>query len=384
MTTSNNIYIAGIGMVTAVGGNANMTAAAINAGMSGYQASEFISTTGKPITMATVPDEVFDDLNFNLTRHHKFYSQHGHIIKMAILAMQDAYVNSCASSEQKSPMPLLLAMPESRIGVEQMPAEIFIENIIDFSDLPIDPNKVHRIYSGRSAGLELLALAQRYLFEQNEEFVLMGGSDSPLDNDLLGQLEVEGRLLFEHQTDAFAPGEAASFILLTKNPEFAKKINEQFISLYPVGLGKEPGHLTSDLPYKGEGLDLAFKSALVSHQQNDISTIYSSMNGENFWAKEFGVAQLRNKKSFTEQVNINHPADCIGDVGAAMGTTLLGLSAMNLLNQAQQNNASGKSSSKSSSKPASHLIYSSSDGEKRAAVVIKKMTMANLQPIKES
>jgi 3-oxoacyl-[acyl-carrier-protein] synthase-1 len=272
-------------------------------------------------------------------------------------------------------------MPESRIGVEQMPAEIFIENIIDFSDLPIDANKVHRIYSGRSAGLELLALAGRYLFEQGEEFVLIGGSDSPFDNDLLGQLEAEGRLLFEGQTDAFAPGEGACFILLTKNQEYAKKVNEEFISLCPVGLAKEPGHLTSELPYKGEGLDLAFKSALASYvngenyQGNKIDSIYSSLNGESFWAKEQGVAITRNKKHIAEHFSIEHPIDCIGDIGAAMGTTLLGLSAINLLNETQQN--------KSSSKSSSHLIYSSSDGEKRAAVIIEKVTMAHLQSIKE-
>lgn len=381
MTTSSNIYIAGIGMVTAVGGNANMTVAAINAGISGYQTSEFISTTGKPITMATVPGEVFDQLDFDLEQHHKFHRQHARIIKMAILAMQDAYVNSCASSKQKAPMPLLLAMPESRIGVEQMPAEIYIENIIDFADLPIDSNKVHRLYNGRSAGLELLALAQRYLFEQGEEFVLIGGSDSPFDNELLGQLEAEGRLLFEGQTDAFALGEGACFILLTKNPEFAKKVNEQFISLSPVGLAKEPGHLTSELPYKGDGLDLAFKSALASYvsgenyQSNKIDSIYSSLNGESFWAKEQGVAITRNKKYLDDDFSIEHPADCIGDVGAAMGTTLLGLSAMNLLDETQQN--------KSSSKSVSHLIYSSSDGEKRAAVVIEKVTMTKLKSTKE-
>jgi 3-oxoacyl-[acyl-carrier-protein] synthase-1 len=376
MTTSNNIYIAGIGMVTAVGGNANMTAAAISAGISGYQASEFISTTGKPIIMATVPDEVFDQLDLDLEQHHKFHRQHSHIIKMAILAMQDAYVNSSASDEQKTPMPLLLAMPESRIGVEQMPAEIFIENIIDFSDLPIDASKVHRIYSGRSAGIELLALAQRYLFEQNEDFVLVGGSDSPLDNDLLGQLEDGGRLLFEGQTDAFVPGEAASFILLTKNPKFAQKRAGEVIAIKPVGLASEPGHMTSELPYKGEGLDLAFKSALANNSNGSnssnkkIGTIYTSLNGESYWSKEQGVAMTRNSQYLSDDVTIEHPADCIGDVGAAMGTSLLSLSANNLLN-----NTSGQ---------ASYLIYSSSDGEKRAAVVIEKMTLANLQHTKES
>jgi 3-oxoacyl-[acyl-carrier-protein] synthase-1 len=299
-------------------------------------------------------------------------------------------------------MPLLLAMPESRIGVEQMPPNIYIDNIIDFSDLPIDSNKVHRIHSGRTAGLALLTLAQRYLCEQNEDFVLIGGSDSSLDNVLLGQLEAEGRLLFAGQTDAFAPGEGACFILLTNKPALAKKMNDQVISLYPVGLASEPGHLTSELPYKGEGLDLAFKAALASYtneahyQGTKIDTIYSSLNGEYFWSKEQGVAITRNKGAFTENFSIEHPVVWMGDIGAAMGTTLLGLSAMHLLNAGQKNKVSGqlepqstsksvsKSSSKQASQPSSHLIYSSSDGDKRAAVVIEKVAITNLPIAKES
>jgi 3-oxoacyl-[acyl-carrier-protein] synthase-1 len=53
--------------------------------------------------------------------------------------------------------------------------------------------------------------------------------------------------------------------------------------------------LLSDETYRGDGLDAAFKQALSEHAGEGIHTIYASMNGENYWAKEFGVAYLRNK-----------------------------------------------------------------------------------------
>jgi 3-oxoacyl-[acyl-carrier-protein] synthase-1 len=133
--------------------------------------------------------------------------------------------------------------------------------------------------------------------------------------------------------------------------------NGYTIALYPPGIANEPGHLNSDLPYKGEGLDRAFKKALLNHQQYNISAIYSSMNGENFWAKEFGVAQLRNKAAFNEQVKVQHPAENFGDVGAATAPVLLALAAENLWQDQQAKTC---------------LVYSSSDNEKRGAIVIEK------------
>src|SRR5690625_6046902 len=73
----------------------------------------------------------------------------------------------------------------------------------------------------------------------------------------------------------------------------------------------------NDEAYRGEGLASAFKKTLDKHPTSDIHTIYSSMNGENFWAKELGVAQLRNKSAFRDPVAVRHPADGYGVLGAA-------------------------------------------------------------------
>jgi len=85
------------------------------------------------------------------------------------------------------------------------------------------------------------------------------------------------------------------FLLLTRHPERALTQSNHIIALCPPGSSQEPGHLLSDETYRGDGLDAAFKQALSEHAGEGIHTIYASMNGENYWAKEFGVAYLRNK-----------------------------------------------------------------------------------------
>ena len=52
MSTSDSpkLYIAGMGMVTPVGGNVAMTAAALEAKISGYKTSPYYTQQSKPIT----------------------------------------------------------------------------------------------------------------------------------------------------------------------------------------------------------------------------------------------------------------------------------------------------------------------------------------------
>lgn len=188
--------------------------------------------------------------------------------------------------------------------------------------------------------------------------ILVGGSDSYRDYLRLGPLSEESRLLTANSMDGFAPGEAACFILLTRHPEMAMVRDEHIIALHPPGIADEPGHLGSEQPYLGEGLDQAFKKALVGHQKADIQSIFSSMNGENHWAREYGVANLRNKSAFSEMVEIEHPADQLGDLGNATGTLLIALAAEHLFNHVQKSTG---------------LVYCSSDSAKRGAIVIEKI-----------
>ena len=79
------------------------------------------------------------------------------------------------------------------------------------------------------------------------------------------------------------------------------------------------------------------------------------MNGENHWAKEWGVARIRNNGTFSAEHGMHHPADCYGDTGAACGALMVSLAALGI-----------KEGYRSS--PA--LVYASSDQGARAALAV--------------
>ncbi len=358
MSDQARMYIAGMGMITPIGADTTMTAAAVKAQVSGYQASgRFTQPGGQPITMTRVPRSIFEPLLAEIDQGRCQSAQYDRIIIMAILALREAL----AGQSIKKPVPLILAMPEERPNVSYVPTELLITNLVNQKDLPLHADLVRSFHAGRAGGIQGLELAQHYLSHQKADYVLLGGSDSYWDTLRLGELEKENRLLAPYSADGFAPGEGAGFLLLTRHPEKAMAKGGHVIALSRPGSSQEPGHLHSDEPYRGDGLDKAFKQALGDHAARGIKTIYSSMNGEHHWAKEYGVAFIRNSDHFHDPVNIEHPADCYGDLGSATAPVLIALAADDLLKRPGL---------------ATHLVYSSSDGAARAAVRVEKISRA--------
>ncbi len=354
MAEAPKLYIAGMGMITPVGGNVAMTAAAVNAGISAYRMSAFTTDIGTPITMARVPDGVFANFEGDIDEGDRFNPRHDRVIKMAIIALRE--VLSQCKTEQV--IPLVLAMPEIKTDSEGLSS--FIKNIERNIQPWISSEITRAIHSGRASGIEAIHFVFQYLLASQYPYILVGGSDSHEDFSRLMPLEKDNRLLTQGAADGFAPGEAASFLLLTPQIELAQQRNGQVIALSAPGVSDETGHLFSEQPYRGDGLDQAFKKALINQPENTIHSIYSSMNGENHWAKEFGVAQIRNKKYFKVPVKSQHPADCYGDLGSATATTLTALAAEPLFN---------------STKAHAHVVYSSSDTAKRGAIVVEKINV---------
>lgn len=353
---SQRAYVAGVGMVTAIGANAEMTAAAVKAGISGYTISGYFTPDEQPITMACVPDDVFTSMDIEIEEGDHYSEQYDHIIKMAIIAVQEAFFRLPI----KKTVPLILTMPEQSDNAEHIDSELLIANLLKQESFPLSADKVRCIHTGRAAGIQGVDLALRYLYEADEDYVLLGGSDSYLSYTRLDSLDSE-RLNTPANMDTFVPGEGAGFILLTRNPNQALMRDEHIIAISQPGIAEEPGHLFSDEPYLGDGLDKAFKQALKDYTGPAIETVYSSMNGEQHWAKENGVAMMRNHVCFNEQVTTEHPADCFGDLGAATGSVLMGLASLRLLNQSNH---------------AVNLVYSSSDSAWRTAVLIHKVSQS--------
>jgi 3-oxoacyl-[acyl-carrier-protein] synthase-1 len=82
-----------------------------------------------------------------------------------------------------------------------------------------------------------------------------------------------------------------------------------------------------------------------------LQTTFAGFNGENFGAKEWGVARIRHADLFAPTMKLEHPADCFGDTGAALGALLLAVANASLVTK---------------QRPTPALIWASSDREDRA------------------
>ena len=348
---NNKLYISGMGMITALGPSVATTVAAVKAGKSGYSVSEFRTSDGDQIIMARVPDRVFEHIDCQIEEEGDVFNyRHERMIRMAIVALQEA-TSKCEVDES---VPFIVALPDDHRNDEgRTPLVPALENNVR----PwVNAQLSRKICTGRAAGLEAIDFAFNYLMDQPQEYLLILGVDSYLDDSILSNYK--GRVLIHGAGDAFAPSEAACALLLTRSIELADKRNGFVIAIHKPGLAEEKGHLTSDMPYRGDGLDQAFKRALEFQPEESIGSIYSSMNGENHWAKEYGVAYLRNKAKLTDDTKIEHPADCYGDIGAATAPMLVSLAVDYLF-------------SKNNNKRC--MVYCSSDKAVRGAVVLEKI-----------
>ena len=358
ISNSRKLYIAGMGMITPVGDRVATVAAAVACDINAYNVSEHFYYQGQPLTLASVPHCIFTDLDATLDEGQAYDWCHDRVTKMAIIALREA----CATVAQ-GPIPLIMGMPEGAIEDPRLPPLIhnLTHNLLYSGQLLLNAQLSRIIQSGRAAGLEALRFVFDYLYDTSYKYSLVGGSDSYQDTARLTALGDQGRLLQAGNSSGFAPGEGACFLLLTRHLESAQVRNGHVIALNPPGISEEYGHLHSEAPYRGDGLDQAFKQALKNQPEQSIHSIYSGMNGEHYWSKEMGVARIRSSQAFKTPARIAHPADCYGDLGSATATALIALAAEHLVKTPQAQ---------------AHLVCCSSDTARRAAVVVEKIPTA--------
>jgi 3-oxoacyl-[acyl-carrier-protein] synthase-1 len=341
-------WVGGIGMVTPVGGCTAQTAASVRAGISRYQESPVHNKRFQPMTMALVPDADLPPLAEPLAAAPGLTARQARMLRLAQPAIEEAL----QALPPGPPPPLFLALPETPPGRPPAVTEAFLDDLAAQSGAAIDLDQSRIFPTGRAGGFQAMAEAIELLAQGSLETVLVGGVDSYLDLYLLGTLDMEDRVLAEGVMDGFAPGEGAAFLLLGSEQTKQAMGLDKAAFLQPPGIASEPGHRYSDQPYKGEGLAEAVDLALTANGHGPIQTVFAGLNGENFGAKEWGVAAMRNQPALDPDFRFEHPADCFGDTGAAVAPLLVGLAAVGL----RDGTLSGPC-----------LAWSSSEAEQRAA-----------------
>ena len=321
-------WVCGIGMVTAVGGQTAQTAASVRADVSAYEVSAVCNKRFEPMTMALVPDDILPPLNDKLSKIPDLTTRQSRMLRLAHLALTEALESLPDGHE--SPVPLLMAGPEPYPGQNQVIKGKFLQYLETQAKVKFDQSLCKLATTGRAAGIQALRAAQRALASGEHDYVLVGGVDSYLDLYLLATLDADDRILADGVMDGFAPGEGAGFLLLCSDRARESLNPKPCVKIHSPGVSIEEGHRYSDQTYTGDGLAQAVTTALEALNKVPVATILSSMNGENFGAKEWGVAYLRNSAAFEPTSNMEYPAENFGDTGAAVFPILAGIAAVGL------------------------------------------------------
>ncbi len=346
--TPEPLVIGGVGSISAVGLTAPETVASVRSATMRFSEIDFLDHSLKPFTVAEIPRELLPEL-LERVDIAGVTSREDRMLRLAGSAL-DECLSSLPAGE---PPPLLmLSLPECRTTID-IDEQRLLNRLAAQTGRDFDVAGSDASYRGRAGGLQAFAAAMESVHSGRTSLALVGGIDTYIDPYILATLDLDKRVKSDAHLDGFIPGEGAAFVLLAKAGAGALPA---LASVSKVAVGFEPGHIHSEDTYQGEGLAQTFQQlAEAEAASSPVETVLSSMNGEGYWAKEWGVARVRHDAMFHAEHDMYHPADCTGDLGAACGPMLLGLAALGIRQGYYR---------------CPVLVYASSDYGSRAALIL--------------
>ncbi len=344
---SNTVSIVGMGALTSIGLDAASTAAAVEAGISGFDDHPYmINQEGDPFVVAMVPtikEDVFGTQRF---------------ADLAIPAIDEVLLVIEDRSIDITRIAIVFGLPEPRKG---LPDDLPKQMIAKFKQIGREDSFIKDILvvsGGHSAGLMALEKGRDLILDGSREFCIVGGVDSYIEPDTLDWIEDNEQLHTPTNAWGFIPGEAAGFCLICSEDTAEKykfKVKAKLVSL---ATASEPNKIKTKTVCIGEGLTRAMRKSLEALPENcKIDYTICDQNGEAYRADEYGFTLTRLSEKFTDPSDFLAPADCWGDVGAASGPLFI-----NLVTAAAEYGYS---------KGSKTLIWTSSEGGKRASAILQ-------------
>ena len=344
--------VVGCGMMTAVGLSAAETAASVRAALMRFTAIDWFDDRFEEYTIAEVPDDGTPDLADALLEEPMLTAREERLLRLASAPLAEA---TSAFGDQSQPPALFLALPEPATTIESDP-DLFLDRLSVQTEAGFDRSASRVVGQGRAGGLMAIGEAVREVTGGARTCAVAGAVDSFRDLYLLGTLDQQGRVKSTRNLDGFVPGEGAGFVAIATRSAAESAGLPILAVVSTVATGLEPGHRGAEEPYRGDGLAETFAGLLDADPPDEaIREVYSSMNGESYWAKEWGVAFLRHSDAFDPEPGMWHPADCFGDTGAAHGPLMVAIASLGIAEGYRRSPA---------------LVYASSDGAERAALWI--------------
>jgi 3-oxoacyl-[acyl-carrier-protein] synthase I len=299
------VAIVGCGMMTGVGLTAGASCAAIRAGIDRFQETRFIGPDGEWIIGCEVP----------LEQPWRGIAKLARLLAGPLRECLDQLDGVAPES-----VPVLLCVAE-----EDRPGRLDgLGNPLFFQACELLGVRFHAASSvfpsGRVAGAAALHRASRLIHEDGFGHVIVAGVDTFLVAGTLRGYGEQDRLLTAAAMNGFIPGEAGAALLV------AAAERADGLLCQGIGFAIEPANIASEEPLRADGLTAAIRDALAMTglRLGELDYRITDINGEQYAFKEAALAEGRLLREHKESFDLQHPADCIGEVGAAALPCMLG------------------------------------------------------------
>lgn len=336
------VTVRAVGMTTPLGDGLDASCAALRAGLSRFREMPWIaleSLENKPIV--PVGATVFEEGRRGL----------GRLVDLAASALADLFARAETTAEDLANAGMYVALGErGRPGLDPRAHTDMGPRLSE--RLGLGPaHGMTVVAEGHAGFVEALAQASRDLAQKKVPRAIVGAVDALTDDATVRWLHGARRLKAGDRPVGLFPGEGAAFALLTpgKTPGA--------IALAGAVTTTESATEGRDTPCIGTGLgDAIRRTRLALDEGSEIGLVVSDMNGEVYRSEEIGYAFTRALAK--TQFRLWHPADAIGDSGAAAPAIGLGMAARAL------QRGYGRTSTA--------LVLSSSDGGLRGCFAVQK------------
>jgi 3-oxoacyl-[acyl-carrier-protein] synthase-1 len=300
--------VLGAGMMTGVGLNAAATCAAVRCGINHFVETRFLAKGGDWIIGSPVLLE-------------QRWRGREKLVHLLVPALRECL--TLAGGVTPGKIPLILCVAENeRPGRLEGLEERLLGEVQTQLGARFHP-RTAVIARGRVGGAMALDLARKLLHEEDVPFCLVAGVDSFLVAETLAAYEQRNRLLTGNNSNGFIPGEAGAAVLLGRGGA----VPGPALQCLGIGFGKEKATVESEEPLRGDGMAQAIRAVCADSGRtlDDVGYRITDLNGEQYLFKEAALALLRTMRNLKAKFDVWHPADCVGEVGAATVAVALGV-----------------------------------------------------------
>lgn len=316
--SQHDVVISGLGFRCSVGQNVVQSCASIRAGIDRFAAWPHMTDASDPDAAGIVAAAISPDLG-----DESWVAKFRQLAEQPLLeALWEAKLYDLSSQRMRTALYLAVPLPE-RHGSQESLANFSVD-LAEPNFLPVTFNSTFLFPKEHVGGFIAVNKAVEDLASDAFDVCIVGGVDSLLHSQHLLSLVASAKLKVYSVPAGRIPGEAAAFIVLEKMEQARRRGAKVLARLAKVSTATD-SCLGQGKPTRGEALSETLQEALSNtpYPPGRISRVMADLNGERSRFLEWGLAYGRALSSLPPKRELWHPADCIGDIGAATGPAFI-------------------------------------------------------------